>query len=241
MRIISKFKDYYDSAHGWYSPEPVYVRDNVEIFYPELDKEVEEKVRRVEVIHSVMPRSDFGNRCVVAFCGKAYPCYCHSDSLTFYSTEKMENYFKKDLDSSDYMKRNHAEKIINMLHGKARAGYWWRYSNLNHRTWKRFLSEGSLDVPVDAFIAVKSPVFLVKTVGSSTYLEVNPMLNKLSFASQVDPYTAFQEISMYIGNELVMQMDPNLDRTDDMIRDSKGFNEWSFRRHKDENKKRKKK
>lgn len=39
---------------------------------------------------------------------------------------------------------------------------------------------------------------------------------------------------MYLGNQLARQNDPPAEISDEIMRDEKGFDEWSFRRHKEE-------
>ncbi len=46
---------------------------------------------------------------------------------------------------------------------------------------------------------------------------------------------------MYLGNQMAQQMDPDTPRHDTLIRDSKGFGHWSFKKHPSQNKKHKKK
>lgn len=54
-----------------------------------------------------------------------------------------------------------------------------------------------------------------------------------------DPFTS--ETDMYLGNQMAQQMDPDTPRHDTLIRDSKGFGHWSFKKHPSQNKKHKKK
>jgi hypothetical protein len=44
----------------------------------------------------------------------------------------------------------------------------------------------------------------------------------------MDPYTAYQELVMWIGNKAVNEYPPQI--VDDIVlRDSKGFDKWSFK------------
>ena len=240
MKIISKFKDYYDNAHGWYSPEPTYIRENKEFYYPKLDNNIKKKLA-ISGLFDAMPVCDIGNRYLIAFCGKVYPVYVGAE-LIFNSPDDLEKQLKKVLNgktlTSVFDEKAFAKKHIQELYGKGVPRY-WRSSYLTHKSWKRFEALNFTVAP-EAFIELNAPVFAVWERGGSCYLTVNPMLNKLNFASHVDPYTAYQEIEMFVGNELVLQMDPNINRPDELVRDSKGFDEWSFKRHKEESKKRKK-
>ena len=56
----------------------------------------------------------------------------------------------------------------------------------------------------------------------------------IRFVTQLDPYTAMQELEMFIGNVLTNNTTPTMPvGTDDQIRDSKGFDKWSFRKMKE--------
>ncbi len=60
-------------------------------------------------------------------------------------------------------------------------------------------------------------------------------LKKLNFASAVDPYTAFQELSMFNGGVLPRSPNPMVELSGEKIMTQKhGFDKWSFRRHKDD-------
>lgn len=56
----------------------------------------------------------------------------------------------------------------------------------------------------------------------------------------MDPFTAFQEISMFLGGVLKRTEVDTVDIGDEAMRDEKGFDEWSFKRHKDDVKKKRK-
>jgi hypothetical protein len=58
----------------------------------------------------------------------------------------------------------------------------------------------------------------------------NPNLGELGFASILDPYTAFQELSMFVGGVLTQQTMPPQVTDDVVLRDKKGFDDRSFKR-----------
>ena len=56
----------------------------------------------------------------------------------------------------------------------------------------------------------------------------------IRFVTKLDPFTAMQELEMFIGNVLTNNTSPTMPvGTDDQIRDSKGFDKWSFRKMKE--------
>lgn len=60
-------------------------------------------------------------------------------------------------------------------------------------------------------------------------------LKSVSLARVLDPYTCFQEISMWVGGVLPRNPNPMVEITDDKIKVAKhGFDKWSFRKHKED-------
>lgn len=60
-------------------------------------------------------------------------------------------------------------------------------------------------------------------------------LKDWGFAKAVDPYTLFQELSMFVGGVLPRNPHPMVEITDPDIKAAKhGFDKWSFRKHKDD-------
>lgn len=59
-------------------------------------------------------------------------------------------------------------------------------------------------------------------------------LKDLGFARAVDPYTMFQELSMFVGGVLPRNPNPMIEITDPKIKIAKhGFDKWSFRKQKE--------
>ena len=77
MRIISKFRDYYDAgiAYG-IDPKLIYVREEKEIEFTHDDRNLPQCKVLNELVNIAycMPNYE-GNKGVIGFCGKAYPYY----------------------------------------------------------------------------------------------------------------------------------------------------------------------
>jgi hypothetical protein len=59
-------------------------------------------------------------------------------------------------------------------------------------------------------------------------------LGQVGFAKVVDPYAAFQELSMWVGGVLPKPGNPMVEIVDDKIKLAKhGFDKWTFRKKKD--------
>jgi hypothetical protein len=82
---------------------------------------------------------------------------------------------------------------------------------------------------VEPFIELDCPIFLLRKNNTNAFIVKNPCLRNFGFEKVKDPYTAYQEISMFIGNELAKQVDPQpLSDKDRLI--AHGMDPvWSFR------------
>lgn len=259
MRIVSSFYDYYDKGVAWgIDPKLLYVREERD-FVVEIPafKRLRERKSLVDV-HEMsldMPPFPCGLQGIVCFCGRAYPFYKfvgpNEFSKTYYSVQDIRSDLVRNLKTTMSAKvRNivdrdgeysrSVDKSLENLSSFANDGK-------GKRKWSALRgSYVSLD-PIE-FDANKG-----KKISDSTFLEarapivvlwikyryggyvdclngtVNRKLKDLNFASVFDPFSAFQEISAYVGNELAHQPDPQPRLTDETKRDLHGFDEWSFK------------
>ena len=59
----------------------------------------------------------------------------------------------------------------------------------------------------------------------------NPTLMDYQFYKVFDPYSAYQEISMFLGNQLCNTKEAEVPVGDDIVlAESKGYDKWSFRK-----------
>lgn len=268
MRIISDFKDYYDSAQGFGTdPNLLYVR-KLESFEfvtrfsisnerkARMPRDLDEILRipldRVRQLpHSIVQRiGKFDAKYpeipiaakLIGFCGFLHPAI-EIDGTTFYATDQISSQL-----SEVYLKRFgiDREALETSLARKAgkRGRWYWGPDPLSHDSWlevtKDFLGKRFDEI----FVALELPAFKVEYLALNKRLSVdkirctlNPFLKADEFQKIKGPAEAFQEISMYLGNQLARQPDPASDIPDEIRRDEKGFDKWSFRRHKEEDKK----
>lgn len=239
MRLISSFKDYYDCIQGMgYDEYPVFVRESRQIekdkpFRTNIrDREKKEKVSTIlDVIDQLPCTQDFAEGGVVVFCGRAYPFYeyggrCYYELDRLISAVKSVRHFENECNYAE------AKSFLVRFEQKSKKGtrrYRWRRADLSRESWKRYVEETSFDVPTDTFRYFDSPI-IATSFDTSVILEVNPMLKDYNFEQVKDPYTAWQEISMFLGNELANQKDPNPPIPDKLKAQAKGFDKFSFRR-----------
>jgi hypothetical protein len=273
MRIISDFKDYYDSAQGFgIDPAIKYVRKQDSYSFekrqwpqdrkPWMPRPLQEAVqplvdslmrfpnelREIDRRYSAtVTRFDVEITVkLVGFCGYFYPMF-EIGGKTFHSTEKIETKLPTDFLKEHGLNRKKLAALLEQAYERRRRLY-WRLPPLTHGTWRDAVSEFSGKRFDDVFVVLGVPVFKLEYTPGVGNMSVgvvqctfNPFLKAERFQRIMGPAEAFQEIAMYVGNQLAHQPDPVSNISDEILRDEKGFNDWSFRRHKEESKKFKRK
>jgi hypothetical protein len=226
MKLISKFHDYYDTAlgHG-VDPNVVYVRKTVELLketYPEdlADNEKWDKI--TEIIKRFNGQQDLTTferwftswsyhrddmsftRGYVGFCGKIYPFLLRFKK----DSSKVKLYW-----SFDKLKLNHP-----------RNKDLPKYREHFNRTLEDDTIFHELDVPVWAKYNDPFDNGSLKTI-------LNPCLKDIHFAAVKDPYSAFQELSMYISGVLGGKSPKMVEISDKEMAAKKGHDgKYSFRK-----------
>lgn len=155
--------------------------------------------------------------CVVGFCGKLYLVYQILDLLgnNIFSTGRPEHFIKK---VEECYKPRHVSRSYEIL-----------FNHRNEFTNKgvdKWLDEHNRRDFSDIFLKIGSPVFLID---NREEMVINPILKSIGFQSIIDPWTAYQEIDRYLGNDLVKDQLADFKMSDELKRDSKGFDKWSFK------------
>jgi len=175
----------------------------------------------------------------VLFCGRFYP-YWEINEKCRYSfkailkglREPPVGYYNYADDEREVRKRR--VKIAKQLESRksSRHPILYRTTLLTEKSLREFRENVSLADTEEILRKYHTPVihFRDRKTVKTNLIEINPRLNKLNFQSVVDPYTAFQEIEMFVGSQLAVQRDPEVHVSDEIKAESHGFNKWSFRR-----------
>ena len=228
MRIISKQKDYYDSCmiHGM-DLNLVYVRDTEETHIENKNIGSNSDKTKFDKFHNGV----FFNRRVlecahplkearqgeIAFCGKIYP-YVSCDTDFFYTFDD----FKKHFDYlGDHKYKKTYPKYLSYV--------------------KRYFEKNSVWEDESLFIEYHTPIFTVEKyeywssevdrIVYPTIFIKNPILKKYQFYKVLDAFSTFQEIQMFLGNQLCDTTEAEMPVGGDIIvAQSKGYDKWSFRK-----------
>ena len=224
MRLISSFQDYYDGLRGIdRDPEPLYVRERRVVRLAELST-VERRAMGTTLgaLWSdwvAPPPCDVfpgALRVVIGFCGVAYPGYVVAGR----PCADVEGVIAAVRATADADVARHALAHLE----ETRASAWAR--GLSRGTWARFVAGHRPAVGDAPFIALGAPIVVV----TDDEVIVNARLGDYGFGSRRDPYAAWQELSVYLGNNLAQaaQRAPR-PITDELKAHAHGFDRQSFR------------
>lgn len=248
MRIISKFRDYYDSAQGMGIDDKLTFVRKQEVIK---DVDLSDKILS---LFKALPRclrfSCSGSsyrveRSLIGFCGYLYPVFTLSDYHNTYYSYSPETFKYKDKiaygledtvtflslkerrDALKSFNKSRSARELSISYGRRVA---FIRQNLERMNWKI--------EHTDLFQQYKRPIFLLRK-GKGEWdgrewaggfeLTLNPCLQELEFYRRMDTYTAYQEIAMYLGGVLGVGEPDTLGISDVDMRNAKGFDKWSFK------------
>ena len=231
MKLISKFHDYYDSVLSMGRDDTiVYIRHTEKI---ELDKTLTDEVK--ELFDNIPSRTyspEIGCFFPVffCFCGKIYLAYrfqismdnyTKSVDLMLYSVKDMEDVIEKyEMTGWDRTERRW-DKV----------SFYYKRKFLKENVEEAF-KKYSGETVTNFNITYKTPVIVIEHPDRHAGFNfvLNPVLREYDFMRLFDPYTAFQEISMYLGGVLGNVEPPMLEVDEKTKISQHGYDKWSFRR-----------
>jgi hypothetical protein len=188
MRLHTDFHDYYDNAVG-------YGIDN-NVHYNRFTKEVEINIKS---------RTDFPPNYFAAyllgFCGQIYPIFKlkkYERSIYAWENDYEENQVGETFYAYSFQEAEEKSKEW--------GDYTESFGGSNDREtlkMKQFYFDWNF-LDNEVFLQYKCPTWIVELGRNRTGL-INPKLKDYGFERIKDPFTAFQEISMYLSNILVEQ------------------------------------
>ena len=237
MYIISKHKDYYDGVVGSVGMDKtlVYERTTEEITdNNKMLKEFQASRNRgwmgtnrdnpflnigfAHVERDNPKKYDDEDFFIVGFCGKLYLGWKLYYKVMGWDLETGE---KKEFTKTDIVYGY--DKVKKFL----KDSYW--RGNLENDI--KYLMDYD---PINMFRELKTPVFIYdserRKPRADDALIINPILKEWEFYKVIDAFTAFQEISMFIGGVLGIGEKEIVEVEDKYKIGQHGFDKWSFRR-----------
>lgn len=236
MLIESKHRDYYDSAVGMGIDKTiVYQRHEKEVETPAYIRDLLELRWSNNFLtlygHDIPKGAQNTDFFIIGFCGKLH--------LGFKFTKKIGSFeYKTDL-IYDH------EKAKNKFNLSNKKDKYWKWYSRSRKTdlenYLNFTSKIAQVDPIEWFREFNVPVFVIGNPHDintrSVYnhncntMVLNPVLKDFKFMRVHDPYTAFQEIQMFISGVLGIDKDgDNPPMTEKQKVAQHGMDKWSFRK-----------
>lgn len=239
MRIVGKGKsDYYDSCMGYgQDPNLCYVRNPVEHDWqsPLFEKAMNLKMksdwtwRAWKIDHNIkIDKYNYELESgLVGFCGKVYAFIRVDKSMRGYypSYNQTDKYFYTEESLIKYLKSEgwKGEKY-------ERSDY--RFSGYLNRERVRELFE-TVDAE-DFFFDIGNPVWSIQRsteLGRAMVFIENPCLKELQFYKVFDSFSAYQELSMFLGGVMGEAHPPTVAISDEEMKVKKGFgHKYAFKK-----------
>lgn len=211
MLIVNKsFNDYYDSILSLgIDSSIVYNRKDVEIILPEKHflKNVYEKLPRQSWVYNSDNHYE-AFPLIIGFCGTVKLCYHLSADIlisTYYSnnTNRTKYCYSVD-DIISFFKENKMDKELEKFQiSKKRKSIFFNMDFNQYTLTDLFENINNDSNFYNLFIQYKVPLYVVEFKEyKSCKLILNPKLKDYNFQTQVDPFTMFQNISMFLSGVL---------------------------------------
>lgn len=223
MKIISSFVDYYDNVSHQYRDDSILFlreprRENIK-----LDRTSRLPIWHETVISSVRGELNFS---VIGFCGHLYPILILNIKDAQFKI--IDSHYIYDIDTYETIMQKYGFRL------PERHRFSWRLDSFNaakKNVSDFFQQEGFGPILKKEFERLRVATFLLTHSSSSNHvLTINPLLKTYEFFRIKDPFTAHQELSMYVGGVLNQPEREMVHITDHDKVHKHGFDKWSFRK-----------
>lgn len=236
MRIISKFHDYYDSCMKYgVDMKCIYKRETTE-FSAKKDFPAPVEMRsslfwKKPAEYSFWEHSY--RHGMVWFCGKPYP-YIELEGVSapmkgsslYKERELIYCYNEKEAVNTILAYGSKEEKARIDLRKRSRFGKALTNRELITQFFLRNrYADGEI---IEVLCKLGVPVLHLEP--SHPKLILNPILKNLQFFKVFAPFTAYQELSMFISGVMGGQAPPMVPVSDEVRLEKHGFDKWSFRK-----------
>jgi hypothetical protein len=229
MYIIAKNKDYYDGVVGSVGIDKtiVYERSPVELSTKETPKQFIKSndygwrtnrdnpftsIGYADIDRKATKKYDDNDFFIVGFCGKLYLGW----KLYYKVKERGLMGIMEEVTKTDIVYGY--ENVKDIL----KISYWRNNIENDVKTVMDFN-------PIEIFREVKAPIFTYE-YGREYKFTVNPILKDFKFYKEVDAFTAFTELQMFVSGVLGVGEKELIEVEDKYKIGQHGFDKWSFRR-----------
>lgn len=253
MKIITTYHDYYDGVAKSYNDDGIIYNRDTKILSHDFKCDADianiqniyyRKTEGVKNFNGIFGRQ----LAFLGVAGKIYPVYQYKNGFNSIDNVGQFKSSPSDFSFNKQLQQNLKDTIyLNQLkHDEWNFGYDYR-KNTNTKILEKRIErinnfvERNINSLTSIFIKYDTPTFLlfplhyqnsmVDSANPIRNLVTNPCLKDFNFQSQVDAVQVYQQISMFLTNDLVKEKQPKIPvGTDVELAESKGFDKWSFRK-----------
>ena len=237
MRIISNFRDYYDNIQSYGQDQSIlYIRkreyrdikiplhkylksdflSNIE--YPSIVENPDRQTKRSHV-----------GTFILGYCGELYRGHVIKINKDINPLEKKSYY--EVIYNKESLLEYQRETKYSLKNPSSRYISKWKenidFFSINNQD---ELKEIFFDYNVPLFIIAESEVKRCNNLDNfKGNLTLNPNLAKYKFQQIKDPFTTYQDISMFVGGVLTTTGNEMVPISNESMIKKKGFDKWSFR------------
>lgn len=228
MRIVSKFKDYYDGCigYGYDSDSALWIRNELAYDHSDTNEQIKELYLKITEATETKPNVYLSTtvdiiRFYVLFCGKVY---C---GVKVNNQGQNPRYF--------YKKEQLLEYMVDAGKGEDLLKKWFdRNRILNIHKYQDFINGmfGVKGIDRDWAIAnkVTAAVLVVRRNQGWWDMLINPCLKGFEFFKVFDPFTTYQELDMWVSGTLSYPHNMMIEIEDKYKIEGKGFDtKYGFR------------
>jgi len=231
MKIISNYKDYYDGCQKYGIDTTIqYIRkeQNIDLLGKDLNLPTSQQLSLGRTFYNNFIKSVS----IIGFCGKLYPYFTFINEQNVNDIHIINNIKDMCIFIETHLKKEEIKSFYEeKKHSYFRHGLDLLYDFTHNMVNNYFNTYSGSEDSLDLFDKYKVPIFKVEQKEREKYtLTLNPNLKELNFMKLIDPFTAYQEIEMFISGVIGVQ-NPELIQISDKYKiEKKGFDKWSFRK-----------
>ncbi len=230
MKIIDKRNDFYDNSCQ-YSKTPLWVRKErcvsplIELTQHQ-SKFIFNAYKGIPKVHRGFKTSYDGTfkSVILGYCGSFIPLFLVDIKLSEYKPN-IQTYTNIE-DAMKLWNDTYSKLHKHVLKPSKVYGFYYKEYKMSLDGVNNWVNEyNNPKILTDIFIRLKSPIFIV----DGEDITVNPNLKSYGIQRVMNPFTVYQRIEMYLGNELVMCNQTIPVFSDELKRDAHGMDKWSFK------------
>lgn len=235
MKLISSFRDYYDSiSHQYLDKEILFIRDQKTVSFSRKEADKFPTVTYSGIRNPVGVNNstvDLGMRAeIIGFCGKLYPVIVVEKKLQENQPRKIISAIYTLSDFEQFVETEELSIAKRAFRWTWADGYDFGYLSEVKEFFESRTNNQNLE---SKFLELNVPYFVYRQrgVGSRDYqIVTNPILKDYRFVSVKDPFTAHQEIYQFVSGFLKQPQNEMVNISDKDKIHKHGFDKWSFRK-----------